>query len=311
MRICSLLPSSTEIVFALGLGDRLVGITHECDYPPGAVGLPVVTASLVDHQESSSGAIHRHISEAIHGGSGVYALDQGLLERLDPDLILTQELCDVCAVSYEVVQRAVRMLPGDRRVLSLEPTNLDGILQTILSVGRLAGAQDAAEDVVAGLRRRIDAVSAKTRDVGRRPRVFAMEWLDPPFIGGHWVPEMIRLAGGTDGLGKEGRPSETAAWEEIVAYEPEVVILMPCGYHLEENIAELSRNPLPTAWCDLPAVRSGDVYAVDGSSHFNRPGPRAVDGLEVLAEILHPSLFPRQKPTDAWVRVENPASLAG
>ena len=237
MRICSLLPSSTEIVFALGLGDRLAGVTHECDYPAEAASIPAVTRSLIDHSESSSAEIHRHVSEAVHAGSSIYALDQALLERIDPGLVLTQELCDVCAVSYGDVQRAVRLLPSDgdneRTVLSLEPTTMGGVLDTIMSVGEAAGAVERAVEVTAALRRRIDAVEAAAAGAGRRPRVFAMEWLDPPFVGGHWVPEMIRLAGGSDGLGREGQPSVQATWADIEAYDPEVVVLMPCGYHLE------------------------------------------------------------------------------
>ena len=307
MRICSLLPSSTEIVFALGLGDRLAGVTHECDYPAEAASKPAVTRSLIDHSGSSGAEIHRHVSEAVHAGSSIYGLDQALLERIDPSLVLTQELCDVCAVSYGEVQRAVRLLPSDgkneRTVLSLEPTTLGAILDTITSVGEAAGALDRASEVTAALRRRIDAVEATATGADRRPRVFAMEWLDPLFIGGHWVPEMIRLAGGTDGLGREGHPSVQATWTDIAAYDPEVVVLMPCGYHLEECLVEFAKTPKPPEWDALSAVRSGEVYVVDGSSFYNRPGPRVVDGLEIMAEILHPDLFPRAHSESDWRRV--------
>ena len=308
MRICSLLPSSTEIVFALGLGDQIAGVTHECDYPAEAASIPAVTRSLIDHSGSSGAEIHRHVSEAVHAGSSIYALDQALLERIDPGLVLTQELCDVCAVSYGDVQRAVRLLPSngdnERTVLSLEPTTLGGILDTITSVGEATGALKRAADVTTALRRRIDAVESTAAGADRRPRVFALEWLDPPFIGGHWVPEMIRLAGGTDGLGREGHPSVQAKWEEIAAYDPEVVVLMPCGYHLEECLDEFSKTTMPPEWSELAAVKSGEVYAVDGSSFYNRPGPRVVDGLEILAEILHPHLFPRAHGESDWRRVK-------
>ena len=307
MRICSLLPSSTEIVFALGLGDQLAGVTHECDYPAEAAGIPAVTRSLIDHSGSSGAEIHRHVSEAVHAGSSIYGLDQALLERIDPSLVLTQELCDVCAVSYGEVQRAVRLLPSDgkneRTVLSLEPTTLGAILDTITSVGEAAGAVDRAVEVTAALRRRIDAVEAMAVGAAQRPRVFALEWLDPPFIGGHWVPEMIRLAGGTDGLGREGHPSVQATWAETAAYDPEVVVLMPCGYHLEECLDEFAKTPMPPEWDALSAVRTGDVYVVDGSSFYNRPGPRVVDGLEIMAEILHPERFPRAHAESDWRRV--------
>ena len=308
MRICSLLPSSTEIVFALGLGDQLAGVTHECDYPSEAASKPAVTRSLIDHSGSSGAEIHRHVSEAVHAGSSIYALDQALLERIDPSLVLTQELCDVCAVSYGDVQRAVRLLPSDgdneRTVLSLEPTTLGAILDTIISVGAATGAAERAADVTAALRRRIEAVETTAAGAPHRPRVFALEWLDPPFIGGHWVPEMVRLAGGVDGLGREGHPSVQATWAEIAAYDPEIVVLMLCGYHLEECVDEFSMTAMPPEWSKLAAVKSGEVYAVDGSSFYNRPGPRVVDGLEILAEILHPEVFPRAHGESDWRRVE-------
>ena len=201
MRICSLLPSATEIVYALGLGDSLVGITHECDYPPEAARLPAVTSSAIDHTNATGREIHEHVADALRNVTSIYRLDQELLERLDPDLVLTQELCEVCAVSYDEVQRAVRLLPGQRKVLSLEPMTLEGIWDTIRSVGQTAGVEEQAQRIADELAARVAVVEAAVQDVAHRPRVLAMEWLDPVFIGGHWVPEMIRLAGGTDGLG--------------------------------------------------------------------------------------------------------------
>jgi iron complex transport system substrate-binding protein len=192
-RICSLLPSATEIVFALGLDDRLVAVTHECDFPPESARLPVITRSTLGHRMRSSRDIHTHITSAVHGGSSIYELDQGLLERLAPDLILTQELCDVCAVAYATVERAVRRLPGSPTILSLEPTTLEGILDTIRQVGEATGAGKAAETLVRNLGEQIKAVSDLTEHAPRRPRVFALEWLDPPFTAGHWVPQMIRI----------------------------------------------------------------------------------------------------------------------
>lgn len=300
-RICSLLPSATEIVFALGLGDRLVAVTHECDFPPEASRRPVMTRSTLDHGTRGSREIHNHIAGALHAGSSIYALDQALLERLDPDLVLTQELCDVCAVSFDDVERAVRRLRGQRTVLSLEPTSLEGILETIVQVGDATGTRRRAATVVADLRVRIDEIAAATRDVPR-PRVFAMEWLDPPFTAGHWVPEMVRLAGGRDELGREGLPSSRVTWDRIAAVDPEIVVLMPCGFTLERTLDEAGRVTLPEAWRGLSAVRSGQVYAVNGSAYFNRPGPRVVDGLRILAEIIHPERLPRRMPADAWQR---------
>lgn len=303
MRICSLLPSATEIIYALGLGDRLVAVTHECDYPPEARSLPAITRSAFAHEGASSREIHNHIAGALHQGSSIYHLDQQLLERLDPDLIITQELCDVCAVSYGEVRKAVRLLAGERRVVSLEPTSLGGILESVLTVGELTGVSDRARTAVSDLQARIDRVAGAAANARSHPRVFAMEWLDPAFVGGHWVPEMVGLAGGVDGLGRKGRPSTVASWDDITRYDPELVVLMPCGFDLAQNIEEFKRAPMPSAWKALRAVKSGQVYAVDGSAYFNRPGPRIVDGLEILAEIIHPELFPRAKPSTAWCKL--------
>ena len=277
MKICSLLPSATEIVFEFGLGGDLVGVTHECDFPPEARRLPVVTRSTLPAGAHHSREIHNHISAALHAGSSIYALDQELLERLDPDLILTQELCDVCAVSYEVVARAVQRLERPRRVLSLEPTSLDGILGAIEQVAEATGVADRARSLVATLRRRIEANAETAHKAARRPRVFAMEWLDPPFTAGHWVPEMVRLAGAHDPLAEEGRPSSRVPWSRIAEYDPEIVVLMPCGFTLEQTLAETAKVDFPEEWKGLSATRSGQVYAVNGSAYFNRPGPRIVE----------------------------------
>lgn len=298
MKIASLLPSATEIVCLLGLEDELVGITHECDYPEAARRKPVLTATAIDHRGSSSRDIDRHIKEQLHGGSSVYRLDRKMLEKLDPDLILTQELCEVCAVSYTEVQRAVRELFGERqaspegprRVISLEPSSLEDILETVLLVGRTTGREVQAVEAVAALRARVQAVAARTAGVSHRPRVYCMEWVDPPYAAGHWVPEMVELAGGVEGLGRPQQPSQTLDWEEIRAYQPEVVVLMPCGYNVEETLARVRETAFPAWWQELPAVRSGQVYAVNGSAYFARPGPRIVDGLEILAQLLHPEL---------------------
>jgi iron complex transport system substrate-binding protein len=301
-RICSLLPSATEIVFALGLGDRLVAVTHECDYPAEATRLPIITRSTLDHGTRRSHDIHAHISAALHRGSSIYQLDQGLLERLAPDLILTQELCDVCAVSYELVKTTVRRLSGAPSILSLEPTTLHGILDTIRQVGDAAGCEPRAGALVQDLEEYIGAISVQIRAAGR-PRVFAMEWLDPPFTAGHWVPEMVRLAGGRDELGHEGSPSVQVPGREIADYDPEIIVLMPCGFTLERTREEFARVTLPEEWRGLSAVRTGQVYAVNGSAYFNRPGPRIAIGLRILAEIIHPETFSRITPPEAWQRL--------
>jgi len=307
MRICSLLPSATDIVLALGLGDRLVAVTHECDLPPGLRKVPVITQSGVDQGQASSREIHNHVTAAAHSGSSIYTLDQALLERLEPDLILTQELCDVCAISYEEVAKAVHRLDvalaATRTVLSLEPQTLAGILEAIEQVGAAAGVARRAAGLVGDLRARIDRVATIANGAASRPRVFAMEWLDPPYTAGHWVPEMIRLAGGRDELSREGEYSVEVSWARIAEYDPDVLVLMPCSFSLARTLDELSRLALPDVWPRLKAVASGDAYAVDSATYFSRSSPRTIEGLEMLAEILHPKLFARMSAPGAWQRI--------
>ena len=291
MRICSLLPSNTEIIFALGLGNSLVGVTHECDYPAEVSSVPVVTSSVVPDEGLMSREIHSAITGLIHKGSSIYHLDQEALGRADPHLILTQELCEVCAVSYKEVKSAVRILDTDAKVVSLEPTTLDDILSNIQVVGDLTDSGPRAREVVAGLRKRIDAVASLASTAKSRPRVFCMEWLDPIFVGGHWVPQMVELAGGMNGLGIIGEPSIQATWQQVADFAPEILVLMPCGFGIPRTFEELEKMSFPDEWKTLPAVEQGNVFVVDGSSYFNRPGPRIVDGLELLAQIIHPELF--------------------
>jgi iron complex transport system substrate-binding protein len=307
MRICSLLPSATDIVLALGLGDHLVAVTHECDLPPELREVPIITRSSLDPMRSSSREIHTHVTAAAHSGSSLYTLDQGWLERLDPDLILTQELCDVCAVSYQEVANAVHRLdvalPGHRTVLSLEPRTLAGILEAIEQVGAAAGVPTRAAILIGDLRARIERVATMTRAVTSRPRVFAMEWLDPPYTAGHWVPEMIRLAGGRDELSHDGASSVEVSWVQIAAYNPDVLVLMPCSFSLTRTLEELGGLTLPDVWPRLSAVTSGQVYAVDAATYFSRSSPRTIEGLEVLGEILHPEAVARRSPPGAWQRL--------
>lgn len=287
LRICSLLPSATEIVCALGLGDRLVAVTHECDYPPEVLDKPRVTSSIIDSAGLSARAIDQSVRDSLADNATNYRLDRDLLEQLHPDLILTQELCDVCAVGTGEVRRAVRTLSSSPDVVSLEPRTLGEVLVSILQVARLAGVEDRGAAVCKDLRSRLAAVREA---VGGRPcrDVLTLEWMDPVFVGGHWVPEMVEVAGGRDVLGLAGQPSREVSWPEVLETRPEVVVAMPCGFGLERSARELDRSHLPDNWDQVPAVRSGQVYAVDGSSYFNRPGPRLVDGVEVLAAILHP-----------------------
>jgi iron complex transport system substrate-binding protein len=304
MRIVSLLPSATEIVCAMGLGDELVGVTHECDWPPEVIGKPVMTRSVYDLEGTPSRTIHQLVDSAVHGGSSLYALDDEALEAAEPDLILTQELCAVCAVSYREVNDVARAIDADIKVVSLEPTSIEGIFNTITTVGALTEAEDAAVDLVEGLRARLGSIeqtAQRRRDAGHvPPRVVAVEWLDPPFAVGHWVPEQIRRAGGWDLLGDAGEKSVQTTWQAIRDVDPEMLVLMPCGFHLEETVDEWARTPRPALWEDLEAVRRGQVFAVDGSAYFSRPGPRIVDGIELLAEIFDPDAFIDIAPLGSW-----------
>jgi iron complex transport system substrate-binding protein len=308
MRIVSLLPSATEIVCAIGLADELVGVTHECDYPPEAVGKPIVTRSVNDLSSSSSRDIHRLVSAAVHGGSSLYALDEEALAAAKPDLIVTQELCRVCAVSYRDVNEVARAIDAEISVISLEPTSIEGIFHTITTVGAMAEAEDAAIDLVESLRERLGAVEAQVqvrRDGGARPpRVVGLEWLDPPFAVGHWVPEQIRRAGGWDLLGSDGDRSVETTWEAIADVDPEMLLLMPCGYHLAETVAEWARTPRPPQYAELAAVRRDRIFALDGSAYFSRPGPRVIDGIELLAEIFDPDGFVDISPRSSWTPVQ-------
>jgi iron complex transport system substrate-binding protein len=302
MRIVSLLPSTTEIVFALGLGDALVGVTHECDYPPEAADKPVVTASTIDHEGASAMEIDAAVSAQLHAGLNLYRLDEPLLQALRPDLILTQELCAVCAVSADEVRRVVRGLATATRVLAVEPTSLDDILASILLLGQATGREERALELVAGLRVRVERVREQAREARRRPRVALLEWIDPPYGAGHWVPELIALAGGSAGLGALGVPARRISWGEVIGFAPEVIVVACCGMGIAATLAE-ARELLParTGWEALPAVRAGRVYITDGSSYFSRPGPRIVESLELLAELVHPDLFAGSAPQRSYV----------
>jgi iron complex transport system substrate-binding protein len=308
-RICSLLPSATEIVCALGLVDSLVGVTHECDYPPVVAGKPRVTSSVIDSAGLSSRQIDTAVRDSLEQQSTIYHLDGRLLDELQPDLILTQELCDVCAVGPDEVRQVAGTLRVRPRVVSLEPTSLEGVFESILLVGRLTGRLRPAMELVMDSRRRLKAV---TQAVAGRPvrDVLTLEWIDPVFVGGHWVPDMVSIAGGRDVLGVAGRPSRQVAWDEVLGTAADCVVAMPYGFGLERSSAEMVAAHFPPGWGELPAVRDGDVFVVDGSSYFNRPGPRLVDGVEMLASILHPEAFSRA-PQDSFARFDHVAAGKG
>jgi len=289
-RIVSLLPSATEIVCALGLADSLVGVTHECDYPSGVDRKPQLTASRIAHQSMGSVEIDHAVRSQLDGHGCIYDLDEVRLRALAPDVILTQELCEVCAVSYHTVQQAARRLDADVTIVSLEPTTIADILANIVTVGEITGRDAQAEALVGGLRARLDALVASLSGLARRPRTLVLEWLEPPFAPGHWVPQQVAAAGGDPGFGTVGGVSRTTTAEEINAYAPEVIVLAPCGFSAVDTLRELPRARLPAGWPDLPAVQDGNVWAVDASSYFSRPGPRVIDGAEILARIVHPDV---------------------
>jgi iron complex transport system substrate-binding protein len=243
----------------------------------------------------------------MHGGSSLYELDEEALAAAKPDLILTQELCRVCAVSYREVNEVARRIDADITVVSLEPTSIEGILNTITTVGAMAEVEDAAIDVVEALRERLGAIEqrvAARRDAGHRaPRVVGLEWLDPPFAVGHWVPEQIRRAGGWDLLGADGEKAHPTTWDAVAEVDPEMLFLMPCGFHLSETVRNWARTPIPPWLSELPAVQRGAVFAVDGSAYFSRPGPRVIDGIELLAEIMDPAGFVDIAPPGGWTPV--------
>ncbi len=304
MRIVSLLPSATEIVCCLGLQDLLAGVTHECDFPPLVRRLPKVTRTLIP-VDATSGEIDRLVRERLSSGRALYSLDLPELERVRPDLIITQTLCEVCAVAEEEVRAASCGLPGTPEIINLEPSTLLEVLDSIRRVGHIVGKAQQAESVVSRLEARVAQVEARSRDITDRPGVAFLEWLDPPFSSGHWTPELIRWAGGIELLGREGRASRTLSWPEIAACKPDVVFIACCGYDVDrtlKDVAALSRVP---EWGKLPAVRSGRVYVTDGSHYFSRPGPRLVDSLEVLAHALHPEVHPLPPGIPPPVQVES------
>jgi len=303
VKIVSLLPSATEIVFALGLGDQLEAVTDECDYPAEARDKPVVSRSALPAGRPLSA---REIDDAVRARMDrkdpLYVLDKALIQRIQPDVILAQDLCRVCAVPSGQVEDALAELGVDAKVLSLDPNTLHDVLACITTVGAVLGVPDRAEELVASLRRRVDRVRRTALGVPS-VRVLALEWFDPPFAGGHWIPDMVEIAGGTNLLSEKGQPSRQVTWREIADSTPEVVVFMPCGYYLDEAEDEATRLYGNYDFAATPAAREGSVFAVDSSAYFSRPGPRIVDGLETLAWAVHPEVYPEPSP-DTIVRVE-------
>ena len=298
MRIVSLVPSATEMLFALGLGPDLVGVTHECDYPPAARELPKVTRDRLPAGLSSA-EIDAAVKERTLAGDSIYELDAQALHELAPDLIVTQALCSVCAVSYDDVRAIAEEIDTQPMVISLDPHTIGEVLGDARTLAQATDAKDAAVDLVQETSARIDRIRLLTRTATRRPRVAALEWLDPPFTAGHWTPQLIEYAGGEDVFGFAGENSEERTWEEVAAMHPDIVIVMPCGYDAEiaYREAEMHRD-------ELTAIGAGEVVAVDASAYFSRPGPRLIDGLELLAHILHPELVPENPAAAQALTVE-------
>ncbi|MCS6910860.1 MAG: cobalamin-binding protein [Anaerolineales bacterium] len=286
IRIASLLPSATEIVCTLGFADCLVGVSHECDYPPEVVAdLPRLTRSAVPPGLSSA-EIDADVAARLRRGESLYTVDEAQLAALAPDVIITQELCDVCAVNFSQVKALSARLPGRPKVISLTPPNLEGILEDVRTVAGVLGVPKRGERLVAQLRAQLAAVAESVRGQPR-PRVFACEWLDPPYAAGHWVPEMVALAGGEEVLGRAGERSFRVTWEQVAAARPDVVVLIPCGYTREQAEAEWKALPKPAVLEDIPAVRNGHVYALEANNYCSRPAPRVVEGVEALARVFH------------------------
>lgn len=284
-RIASLLPGATEIALALGLRESLVAVSHSCDFPGRVARLPRVTRTRIP-KEAPSREIDRIVREALARGESLYEVDAECLDELEPDLILTQGICQVCAVGPGEVARAMPALRSAPEVLSLEPRTLDETFEAILQVGQATSRACRASQVVAALGRRVDAVRERSHRAARRPRVAFLEWIDPPICGGHWNPELVELAGGEDGLGRPGEPSRTVTWEEVVAWQPEVLVAACCGYSAERTRAELGVLRSRAELAALPCVRSGRVHVADGVSLFSRPGPSLVASLELLERLV-------------------------
>lgn len=300
-RVVSLLPGSTEILCALGLRESLVGVSHECDHPIDVVGLPVLTEPKLN-PHALSGAIEARIRTLVQEGLSIYRINTDILQSLQPDLIITQDQCAVCAVPLHEVEEAVRcVLSPDVNIISLKPQQLRDIWEDIRTVASAAGREDAAEELLRGLKRRLWKLEQKTRHLPR-PRVACLEWLDPLIAAGNWIPELVNIAGGEYALAEVGEPSTTLTWESLTAYQPEVIILMPCGFKIAQTQVELPAFTAHPQWQALSAVQNNQVFIVDGNAYLNRSGPRIVDSVEILAEILHPEECAGIAPVGAYIR---------
>lgn len=289
MRICSLVPGATEVVAALGLADQLVGISHECDFPSSVRHATVMIEPMIGGRQATSAEIDREVKELVKAGKRLYRLDEQAFHRAQPDLILTQDLCHVCAVTPDQLTRAIQCLPHEAVIVTLGPTTMEGVIHDIERIAEAVGQLSKGQSLADSLRSRLNLVREQTVTLTRRPRVVCLEWLAPLYVAGHWVPEMVELAGGRDVLGSKGVPSRETTWAEVEAAQPDIVLLMPCGYSIDRTIPEFVQLAQGQHEWRRLLDRRPRSYAVDSASYFSRPGPRLVDGVELLAAILHPA----------------------
>ena len=305
-RIVSFLPSATEMAFALGLGDQVFGVSHECDYPPEARTKPVAVRNALPVECMSQAEIDVAVSARLRGGQSLYVIDEAAVRVAAPDLVLTQNLCEVCAPAGNEVAELFRLLPNQPEILWLTPKSIEQVFENIRDLGRAADRQVEAAALIANGRERLARVRRLASGAADRPRVFCMEWMDPVYCCGHWVPEMVDLAGGVDALGRLGTDSVRIAWDDVRSWAPEVLVIMPCGFHLAKAADEARSLFGYPGWRDIPAVRNERVYVVDANAYFARPGPRVVDGAELMAHLVHPELFGWEGAEDAYCRLETP-----
>jgi len=295
VRICSLVPGATEVLFALGAGDNVVGVTHECDWPPEASTRPRVTASELQSGDLSSAEIDEAVAASAREGKPLYAIDEAVWEEIQPDLVVAQELCDVCAISAGAVRRL------DVEVIDYSPSTLDGVLAHIVALGVRVGEEGAADELTGGMRNRLQRVHAALAEVENYPRVFVSEWLEPPYAAGHWVPDMVSAAGGMEVAGIAGEASFRMRWTDVAGLEPDTVVLAPCGFDLDRTLSEVVTLDLSAHLLGTSARQESRVFAVDANGYFSRPGPRLVDGVDLLAFLLHPDAY--SDPGIPWSRV--------
>jgi iron complex transport system substrate-binding protein len=302
LRIASFLPASTEMVCALGLADHLVGVSHECDYPPEVKGKPVVVKCAMDLASLNLDQIDKAVSERVGQGGSVYAVDEVEIRKAAPTLVITQDLCQVCAPSGNEATQVLKSMSPKPEILWQTPHSFEDVLKDILALGEKTGTVERAEKLVEEMRRRVAKVSSATAKL-QPVKVFFLEWVDPVYCGGHWVPQMLQWAGGVDGISRSGVDSVRIAWEEVVRFNPEVLIVSPCGFSTKDALKQADLLKSRPGWKDIKAVQNDRVFAVDANAYFAKPGPRLVDGVELLAHLIHPELFSWQGPSDAFAKV--------